>query len=181
MSDAAAPPSQNRSLTAPEAELLRRTTELTKDQLRWKEFSLFYRTGYANRLLDARVPPRDEARPVLPAWAVDQAITEAGATIERLRASKVTVIGDLENLRRVPEAGDARPVEQVPVDLAAEALAGVITAARRSLRKAEVRSGMGTPRPLPSRRARWSRSRPASSRRCSGPDSGLGSAGALDA
>ena len=148
--------------------------------LRWKEFSLFYRTGYARRLLDARVPPRDEARPVLPAWAVDQAGTEAAATIELLRASKVTVLGDLENLRRVPEAGDADPSSRCPW----------ISQQRRSPGSSRPpgapsggpRSGPGgPPRLRPSRPARWSRSRPASSRRCSGPGSGPGSGSGLDA
>jgi len=133
------PPNRNRSLTAPEAELLRSATALTKDQLRWNEFSLFFRMGYAKRMLDVRVPPKDEARPVLPTWAASQVAAEAGATIERLVASGVSVIGDLENLRRVPAVADAQPIEQVPVDLAAEALAGVITAAQRRIRRAEKR------------------------------------------
>lgn len=131
------PPSQNRSLTAPEAELLRSATALTKAQLRWDEFSLFFRMGYARRLHEARVPPADEARPVLPTWATSQATAEAAVSIERLRASGVTIIGDLEALRRIPPPAVAEPVEQVPVDLAAEALAGVVGAAQRRLRRAE--------------------------------------------
>jgi hypothetical protein len=148
------PPNQNRSLTAPEAELLRSATALTKAQLRWDEFSLFFRMGYARRMLDVRVPAKDEARPVLPAWAASQVAAEAGASIERLRASGVAVIGDLENLRRVPAAADADPITQVPMDLAAEALAGVITAAQRRIRKAEKRvkqltaAASDRPRPL---------------------------------
>jgi hypothetical protein len=148
------PPNQNRSLTAPEAELLRSATALTKPQLRWDEFSLFFRMGYARRMLDLRVPPKDEARPVLPPWAASQAAAEAAASIERLRASGVAVIGDLDNLRRVPAAAEAEPITQVPVDLAAEALAGVITAAQRRIRKAEkraqrlTRAASGRPRTL---------------------------------
>ncbi len=95
--------------------------------------------GYARRMLDVRVPPQDEVRPVLPPWAASQAAAEAGTSIERLRASGVSVIGDLENLRRVPAAAEAEPIEQIPVDLAAEALAGVVTAAQRRIRRAEKR------------------------------------------
>jgi hypothetical protein len=133
------PPSPNRSLTAPEAELLRCATALTKAQLRWDEFSLFFRMGYARRMLDVRVPPRCEARLVLPTWAASQVAAEAGTSIERLLATGVSVIGDLESLRRVPAVADAEPIEQVPVDLAAEALAGVVTAAQRRIRTAERR------------------------------------------
>lgn len=148
------PPSRNRSLTAPEAELLRCATALTKAQLRWDEFSLFYRMGYARRMLDVRVPPKGEARLVLPTWAASQVAAEAGASVERLLASGVSVIGDLENMRRVPAVADAEPIQQVPVDLAAEALTGVITAAQRRIRRAEKRvkrltaAASDRPRPL---------------------------------
>ncbi len=134
------PPNQNRSLTAPEAELLRRAIALTKPQLSWEEFSLFFRMGYARRLHDARVPPKDEPRPTLPRWAAEQAAAEATASIDRLAASGVTVIGDLEHLHRIPPAGDAEPIDHVPIDLAAEALAGVIAAGQRRIRRATARA-----------------------------------------
>jgi hypothetical protein len=129
------PDNQNRSLTAPEAELLRRAIALTKPQLTWDEFSLFFRSGYARRMHDARVPPKDEPRPTLPGWAAEQATAEATDSIERLEGSGVTVIGDLEHLHRIPPPGDTVPVEQVSIDLAAEALAGVILAGQRRLRR----------------------------------------------
>jgi hypothetical protein len=132
-----APQAHNRSLTAPEAELLRQAIALTRGDLTWAEFSLFYRAGYATRLLSARRPPEDEARTLLPLWAAAQAAEEAEASISRLRTSGVTVIGDLSHLRRMPATGEERPVEQVPVELAAEALAGVVLAARDQLRRSD--------------------------------------------
>lgn len=131
------PPLSNRSLTSPEAELLRRAIALTKPQLTWDEFSLFFRKGYSRRLLDARVPPRDEAKPVLPEWAADQAAAEAEWQIGRLRASGVQVVGDPENLRRVPAAADSVVLDEIPTDLAAEALAGVVSAAQSRIRSLE--------------------------------------------
>ena len=131
------PPLSNRSLTSPEAELLRRAIALTKPQLTWDEFSLFYRKGYARHLLDVRAPARDEARPVLPRWAAEQAAAEAEWCISRLQASGVPVIGDLENIRRVPAAADSVPLEEISTDLAAEALAGVVLAAQARIRRAE--------------------------------------------
>lgn len=134
------PPNQNRSLTAPEAELLRRAIALTKPQLTWDEFSLFFRMGYARRMHDARVPPKGEPRPTLPRWAAEQARVEATDSIARLAASGVTVVGDLEHLHRIPPAGDTDPVEQVSIDLAAEALAGVILAGQRRIRRSAAKA-----------------------------------------
>jgi hypothetical protein len=134
------PVAHNRSLTAPEAELLRQAISRTRDDLSWDEFSLFYRAGYATRLLDARQPPPGEARSVLPPWAAEQAAAEAGSSISRLRASGVSVIGDLENLRPMPAGVGEEQIEHVPVELAAEALAGVIIAAQGHLRRAEEQS-----------------------------------------
>jgi hypothetical protein len=146
---ARAPQAHNRSLTAPEVELLRQAISLTKPALTWAEFSLFYRAGYATRLLAARRPPEEEARTLLPLWAAAQAAEEAEASISRLRASGVTVIGDLSHMRRMPATGEERPVDQVPVELAAQALAGIVLAARDQFR----RSDEDAPRRAEDRRA----------------------------
>lgn len=131
------PPLTNRSLTASEAELLRRTLDRTRSELTWDEFSLFYRKGFSRHLLDARKPPKDEPRPVLPSWAADQAAHEAEWSINRLRESGVRVFGDLDNLRRVPAAADEAPIDTIPTDLAATAVAGVVFAAQKRIRAAE--------------------------------------------
>jgi hypothetical protein len=132
-------PRNNRSLTAAEAELLRQAINLTRDKLRWEEYSQFFRTGYATRLLSTRVPPAGEARQVLPAWAVAQAEVEADDMIRRLRATGVRVLGDLDSLRRIPVTAEPTPVDHVPVELAAEGIAGVVLAATQRMRKTEAR------------------------------------------
>ncbi|GAA4814484.1 hypothetical protein ACFQ0K_06360 [Nocardioides caeni] len=133
----ATPPHSNRGLTAPESELLRATIELTRAQLTWQQFSLFFRSGYALRLVNSRTPAPGEPKLALPVWAQDQAAAEADTSIARIEGSGVGVIGDLDALRRVPSHASTGPIETVPVELAAEAIAGVLTAAQRRIEKLE--------------------------------------------
>jgi hypothetical protein len=130
------PTAHNRSLTAVEAELLRQVLDRTLGQVSWEDFSRLVRSGFTRRLLNERVPPPDEARATLPDWAAEQAAAEAESIESRLRSLGVHVIGDLDNLRRLPPHGEQPRVTQIPVDAAAEAAAGVITAAVRSLERA---------------------------------------------
>jgi hypothetical protein len=131
------PPLGNRSLSTPEAELFLATLGRVRDELRWSEFSLFFRSGFARHLLRNRPVPPGEAAARLPAWAAAQAEHEADASIVRLRASGVRVIGDLENLRAVPQPGDNAAGGSVSTELAAEALAGVVLAANQRIRSLE--------------------------------------------
>jgi len=130
-------PAGNRGLTAPEAELLRQVIALARDQLTWAEFTLLIRGGFVRRLQTVRTPPPSDPRPALPQWAAAQAAEEADAIIGRLRVSGAHIIGDLENLRRVPAASVSPPLDQIPTEMAAEAVTGVITAALRGMARAQ--------------------------------------------
>lgn len=129
----------NRSLTAPEVELLRATIGLVRDHLTWDEYSLFFRAGLARRLIYTRTPPADEQRLVLPAWAATQAAAEVESTITRLRTIPVHLVGDLANLRRGPGTGEHPTVGAVPTELAAQAAVGPMLAAQRRLARYEKR------------------------------------------
>jgi hypothetical protein len=126
----------NRGLTAPEAELLRQTIALTKDRLTWAEFSPLLRVGFSRQLVQERKPAPDEPCPKLPEWAAAQAAAEAAATIDRLSATGVDVIGDLESLRAVPASGGPADLRVVPTELAAHGAAGVVNGAVRELEHA---------------------------------------------
>jgi hypothetical protein len=130
------PGGSNRSLTAPEAELLRQVLLLVKDELTWEQFTLLIQDGFVRRLVSTRTPPNGEARTVLPTWAAAQAEREADAMVGRLRGSGAHLIGDLEHLRAVPASGAAPVVEETPTELSAEALAGVVLAAVRGITRA---------------------------------------------
>lgn len=129
----------NRSLTPPEADLLRRAIQLTRKDLTWAQYSLLFRAGMVHRLLYSRVPAPGEPRTALPAWVVEQAKVEADALVERLQALDVTIVGDLEALRRTPDPGEPWSSDQVPVEIAAIAIEGVVGAALRGMRQAEAR------------------------------------------
>lgn len=127
----------NRSLTAPEVELMRDTSSLIRQELSWVEFSVLFRWGIGRQLLYTRSPPADEARLTLPAWAASQAAAEVELAISRLWESGAEIIGDMENLRIEPRIADYSPIEQVPVELAAQVAAGAMKGGLQRFRSLE--------------------------------------------
>ena len=115
----------NTSLGLAEAEVLRRVNlALPEDFPRW------YRTGLTRDVLAAKVlgarPSSD--RPQL-SEALDQALVKrAERSIKGLKASGCDVVGDLADLRVVPDAGPptAAPSTQVLLDTSVDAIAGLL-------------------------------------------------------
>ncbi len=129
---AAAGATENRSLTVPEAEYLRRLNVLTRDSgMEWKNHEWLVYFGTVGRLL-RRQPGPDEPRLGLPDWALELAAAEERRIVETIEASGVTVIGDLSNLiAPPPSAAYVNPsdITEIPMDLATEALIGALGAA----------------------------------------------------
>jgi hypothetical protein len=102
----------NRSLTAAEIELIRRTNAGLKSeglsQLKQK-LVLF---GAAARL-KSRLPGHDEPRIEIPAWARQPIAEAAQSIVDGLRGSGVRVVGDLESLA-APLEGLAPPSSEMP-------------------------------------------------------------------
>jgi hypothetical protein len=120
----------NRSLTVPEAELFLALNEVIRPyDVEWDDFQRMVRNGAARRVLDNR--QADEDRPQLPGWAVKRAAEIGASYAEAIAATGVRVVGDLDLLaEEVPtRIGDSPPPTHVPIDLAAEALAGMLSAA----------------------------------------------------
>ena len=120
----------NRGLTVPEAELfLALNRVLRPHHVEWDDFQRMVRNGAARRILDLR--DADEERPQLPGWAVKRASEIGSSYAEAIAATGVRVVGDLDQLaEEVPaRPGDGPPPTHVPIDLAAEALAGMLSAA----------------------------------------------------
>lgn len=93
----------NRSMTAAEAEVLRRLNVAVKSGLGWPQYESLVRDGLARALLE-RVPGADEPRLHTPGWALDAAAERGAATTAAIRDTGVRVIGDLDRLdRRLPE------------------------------------------------------------------------------
>ncbi len=129
----------NRSLTAAEAEGLRRTNELSATFLEWPLYEPLVRNGGVLRMVENRTVDPAEDRIAVPDWAVQHAVDEGRTAVEEISASGVRVIGRLELLGQVPRRMAERPLSaeeatavnrppSVPLEAFAQALAGTLAA-----------------------------------------------------
>jgi hypothetical protein len=128
----AVPVATNRSLSLGEIEMVRRfNVEFrAQDDLPDNYYSRLVRYGAVQRLKQARTPGPDEPRVTTPRWAQEEAVRIGREIADRVAASQVRVIGDLELLhRQLPEAAEV-PTSGAVVDpeAAAQALFGAIAA-----------------------------------------------------
>lgn len=146
LADAADDGVANRSLSMPEAELLRRTNLNCRGIgiPRHLYYELVYR-GAVQRLMLQRKPEANEPRVRMPQWASDQAVADGKCYAQRIADSGVRVVGDLETLYRPPStAEDESPATETDylLDIADETLAGAVLAAAdqvETLRQAKSR------------------------------------------
>ena len=150
----------NRSLTLPEAELIRSFNEAYRaESLSPTLYQHVMRFGAALHL-HGRQPAADEAPVVLPAWSLAPVAATARSIVDGIAALGVPVIGDLELLAAVPAAGPpSTPRVEVPADVGARAALGVLLAsglARGGAASATTPSAATAwddrPPPLPARR-----------------------------
>lgn len=137
------PEKDNRSLTWPEAEMLRLVNDAFKKK-KWPD-SLYrsaVRSGFVSRLAALRPSSSDMPKIGLPKWAAERA-TEIGAeAAANIAALGITVIGDLDSLGRMPSDVDETeaPVPLMTAEMAAEAIIGAIAGSRAAGRR-EGRTG----------------------------------------
>jgi hypothetical protein len=121
----------NRSMTAAEAETIRRLNAIVRPHLKWGQYQRLVRNGAALGIVEGRNPGRDEARLATPDWALDKAAEFGNQFADVIAASGVRVVGDLDALRvRLPAeepVGDRD--EAIPTEAAVQALASVVMAA----------------------------------------------------
>lgn len=118
----------NRSMTAAEAEVLRRLNAQVKPTMVWDDYVRLVRRGVALGLVEGREPAPDEPRLSTPDWALDAAAEQGSIAADAIAASGVRVLGDLQALRtRVPSTPQTEP-GGLPIEAAVTALASVITA-----------------------------------------------------
>ena len=121
----------NRSLTWPEAEVMRRfNVEARRAGLVDAKYETL--TKYAADLVKQRDPHPDEPRIVTPAWAVDRAAGMGAEFAAAIADSGVRVVGALDAL--VPSTSVralSRPPQTVDLDVAALFAAGFVQAERR--------------------------------------------------
>lgn len=138
----------NRSLSLPEVELLRQVNRQLHDRgINWSHYAKLVRGGAVARLQLSRTPAADEPRLVLPSWAAAEALYRGRHFAEVIDATGVRVVGELSTLyAEVPTAAKTEAPTQVPISIAAEAVAGVVSAATGQGPTLEVDiSGVGWP------------------------------------
>jgi hypothetical protein len=121
--------SANRGMTMPEAELFRALNErIDGHDVSWDDFERIMRDGAQRRVLEQEATEGE--RPLLPLWAAQRAQELGKLYAEQIAGTGVQVIGELGQLAEpVPtRTSDDDSVETVPLDLAAEALAGALSA-----------------------------------------------------
>ncbi len=129
LGEQAPPKRSNRSLSAAEAELLRRVNEVARTQMRSVDYLRVVRDGGALQLVESRVPSLDEQRLGLPAWTlprVEEISERHVAAIEALRAEGATVVGDVQDLLKPPMTDDSSTPTLVPIDAAVALTLGAV-------------------------------------------------------
>lgn len=125
----------NRSLSVPELEMLRQLNKVLRaNDLAWPDYQRLVASGAALRMLQTRTPAPDEQRLAIPEWAVERVMDDMERHVREIAASGVRIVGDLGLLALPPRVrGADEPahdeVTSVPIQAAAQALAGAISRA----------------------------------------------------
>jgi hypothetical protein len=137
------PEKDNRSLTWPEAEMLRMVNDIFKKK-GWPD-SLYrsaVRQGFVSRLAALRPNAGDMPKIGMPKWAAERAAEIGAEAAAAIGALGINVVGDLSSLGRMPTDVDETdsPPALMPADMAAEAIIGAIAGSRAAGRR-EGRTG----------------------------------------
>lgn len=117
---------QNRSMTAQEAEFVRRLNKEIAGELTWDQYTRTVRRGLILNMVEKRRPEPGEARIETPEWAADKAQEYGSRFAAGVAASGVNVVGDPQDLARRPRAGKARKPKALSMDAAVAATAGLV-------------------------------------------------------
>lgn len=137
--------STNRSLSAAEAELIRGLNSVVRrDPRLWSRHQDLVRSGVVARLQSARTPGAGEPVLQLPTWAAARAGEHGRRHADQIAATGCRVIGDLSRLHAaVPMVTDLAAPQHVPLDVALEALLGMMRASARGAPRGAVGRPLG--------------------------------------
>lgn len=126
-------PFANRGLSSVEAALVAQIIQALHSQLSWEEYRRMMRGGVIRRLLEVRQPGPEEKKTQMPGWALEHAMVEGERIIQRLQATGVRVVGNVDSLRTTAPgvSREEFPIKDVPLEMAAEAVVGAIAMATR--------------------------------------------------
>ncbi len=122
----------NRSLTAAEAELVRRLNEeFTGRGWPPRNYGQFMRYGVIEQLKNTRRPGPDEPRIATPAWALARAAEISGEMAARISGLGVNIVGDISSLGNQPAEQPGSGADPVlPVEAAVRAVLGALIGGR---------------------------------------------------
>jgi hypothetical protein len=122
----------NRSLTAAEAELVRRLNEeFTAREWPQRNYGQFMRYGVIEQLKNTRLPSPGEPRIVTPAWALARAAEISGEMAASIEGLGVNIVGDISSLGKRPaEQPESAADTVLPVEAAARAVLGALLGGR---------------------------------------------------
>jgi hypothetical protein len=139
------PDKDNRSLSWPEAEMLRLVNKTVRER-DWPDsvFRSIVRLGIVERLSSMRPEMSSLPKIGMPAWAAALASDLGAADAATIGGLGIRVIGDLESLGRMPtdDSITDRPPAMVPAGIAAEAILAAIQA---SIEYGKREAGSGAP------------------------------------
>lgn len=123
----------NRSLSPAEAEFFRRQNKVFKQNgVPFRDFALSHRRSAVARVLRTEPElPGAQRRILLPEWAAERTTRHGKEIADRLRESRVQIVGDLEALHAPVTstvAGELPVPESVPIDIAVQAVVGSVLA-----------------------------------------------------
>jgi hypothetical protein len=122
----------NQSLGAVDAELFRHVNGLLTDKgVDWSSFYDLVQKGAILLGPYSREGRANDVRAKLPPWAAEIAERDGRRFADGIRASGVHVVGDLESLAAPCPSGETEPIEDVPIQMAACAVAGAVRAGKR--------------------------------------------------
>jgi hypothetical protein len=119
---------ENRSMSWPEVEFLRRLNRAVRGHLDWRHYEVLVRNGAIVRLLTSRRPGPREPRVTLPPWAAHRAQQIAERYAEAVAGSGCRIIGNAASLATPGVIGDLEPARTVPSDIAVAVAAGLVSA-----------------------------------------------------
>jgi len=124
----------NRSMTLAEAQIFQHVNAavMPRDKMSWPAYLTVVRRGACNELLKMRTPEVSEARVHLPRWAAERAERDGVEVAQRIAATGVRVVGDLERLHERPVSTDDQGEDPAPAaviqDIAVQSLVGALRA-----------------------------------------------------
>lgn len=134
------PERDNRSLTWPEAEVLRRVNDAFRRK-KWPDelYRSAVRTGLVATLAHLRPAQGDDLPKItMPTWAAERATEIGAAAAKNIAGLGINVVGDLDSLGRMPpgtDDSDTPPPAVLPAHMAADAIVAAIIGSRAAGRK----------------------------------------------